>query len=84
MPLSSLSHPVELARASATLEAAWNEVRLTLRDPFDERERTRLAYIVTSLLANAEDEDDLAQRAVERYRRQSDDGYAILRQHSNI
>ncbi|MBA4220713.1 MAG: hypothetical protein C0458_08305, partial [Methylobacterium sp.] len=60
---------VELARASAALDAAWNEVRLSLSDPYDERERTRLAYIVASLVAVAEDEDDLTQRAIERFRR---------------
>ncbi|MBR3194154.1 hypothetical protein [Bosea sp. (in: a-proteobacteria)] len=69
MPFSSLTDPVELARASAALDAAWNEVRLSLSDPYDERERTRLAYIVASLVAVAEDEDDLTQRAIERFRR---------------
>ncbi len=69
MPFSSLTDPVELARASAALDAAWNEVRLSLSDPYDERERTRLAYIVASLVAIAEDEDDLTQRAIERFRR---------------
>ncbi len=69
MPFSSLTDAVELARASAALDAAWNEVRLSLSDPYDERERTRLAYIVASLVAVAEDEDDLTQRAIERFRR---------------
>lgn len=68
MPFSSLSDPVDLARAQAALEAAWNEVRSTIPDAFDERERTRLAYIVAALVAIAEDEDDLAARAIERYR----------------
>ncbi|MCO5092757.1 MULTISPECIES: hypothetical protein [Bosea] len=68
MPFSSLSDPVDLARAQAALEAAWNEVRSTIPDAFDERERTRLAYIVAALVAIAEDEDDLARRAIERYR----------------
>lgn len=69
MPFSSLSDPVDLARAQAALEAAWNEVRSTIPDAFDERERTKLAYIVAALVAIAEDEDDLARRAIERYRR---------------
>jgi len=69
MPFSSMTDPVELARASAALEAAWNEIRLTLPDPFDERERTRIAYIVASLVGVAEDEDDLTRRVIERYRR---------------
>lgn len=68
MPFSSLSDPVDLARAQAALEAAWNEVRSNIPDAFDERERTRLAYIVAALVAIAEDEDDLARRAIERYR----------------
>lgn len=68
MPFSSLSDPVDLARAQAALEAAWNDVRSTIPDAFDERERTRLAYIVAALVAIADDEDDLARRAIERYR----------------
>lgn len=38
-------------------------------DPYDEREQTRLAYIIASLVAIAEDEDDLTERAIERFRR---------------
>lgn len=68
MPFSSLTDPVDLARAGAALDAAWSEIRLDLPDPYDERERTRLAYIVASLVANGEDEDDLTRRAIERFR----------------
>lgn len=68
MPFSSLSDPVGLARAQAALEAAWNEVRSTIPDALDERERTKVPYIVATLVAMAEDEDDLARRAIERYR----------------
>lgn len=68
MPFSSLSDPVDLARAQAALEAAWSEVRSTIPDALDERERNRLAYIVAALVAIAEDEDDLARRAIARYR----------------
>jgi len=50
------------------LEIAWSEVRSTIPDAFDERERTKLAYIVAALVAIAEDKDDLARRAIERYR----------------
>lgn len=71
MPFSSLNDPVDLARAQAALEAAWNEVRSTIPDASDERERTRLAYIITALVPAAVDEDDLTRRAIERYR-QSD------------
>lgn len=69
MPFSSLTDPIDLARAGAALDAAWNEIRLTLPDPYDERELTRLAYIVASLVPVVEDEDDLTLRAVERFRR---------------
>lgn len=68
MPFSSLNDPVDLARAQAALEAAWQDVKPADVDVFDERERTRLAYIVAALVAVAEDEDDLKRRAVERYR----------------
>lgn len=69
MPFSSLSDPVDLARAQAALDAAWSEIRSTIPDPFDEQERTKLAYIVASLVAIAEDEDELTLRAIEQYRR---------------
>lgn len=68
MPFSSLKDPVDLARAQAALEAAWSEIRSTLPDESDERERTRLAYIVAGLAAVAEDEDELTRRTLERYR----------------
>lgn len=68
MPFSSLSDPVDLARAQAALDAAWNDVRSTIPDAFEERERSRLAYIVAALVNVAEDEDELMRRAVERYR----------------
>lgn len=63
MPFSSLKDPTEIARAaSSALDAAWNEIRLTLADPCDERERTRLAYIVPSFAADEQDADELAPR----------------------
>jgi len=68
MPFSSLSDPVDLARAQAALGAAWEEVRSTIPDAHEERERVRLAYIVAALVPLAEDEDDLTRRAVQRYR----------------
>lgn len=48
--------------------AEGNEIRLTLADPCDERERTRLAYIVASFAADEQDADELARRALERFR----------------
>ena len=68
MPFSSLSDPVDLARAQAALDAAWKEVRSTIPDAFEERERARLAYILAGLVHVAEDEDELMRRAVDRYR----------------
>jgi len=68
VPFSSLNDPVDLARAQAALEAAWEDVKPANTDVFDEQGRTRLAYIVAALVAVAEDEDDLKRRAVERYR----------------
>ncbi len=68
MPFSSLTDPTELARASAALDEAWNEIRSTLADPCDERERTRLAYIVASFAPDEQDADELAHRALERFR----------------
>jgi hypothetical protein len=71
MPFSSLSDPVDLARAQAALETAWTEIKPALPPGSDQRERQRLAYIVAALAGLAEDEDDLARRAVERYRARS-------------
>ena len=71
MPFSSLKDPVDLARAQAALEAAWAQIKSALPQDTYERERTRLAYLVAALASLAEDEEDLARRAVERYRSQS-------------
>jgi hypothetical protein len=71
MPFSSLTDPIDLARAQAALETAWAEIRPALSQDTYERERTRLAYAVAALASLAKDEDDLARRAVERYRSQS-------------
>lgn len=68
MPFSSLTDPVDLARAQAALEAAWAKIKPTLPSGTDERERMHLAYIIAALVSLAEDEDDLARRALERYR----------------
>lgn len=68
MTLSSLSNPIDLARAQAALEAAWDEIRSTIPEAVHERERTRVAYIVTAFVAVSEDADDLKKRVIERYR----------------
>lgn len=68
MPLSSLTDPIDLARAEAALEKAWAELKPSLPEGSDEQRRNNLAYIVASLVPLALDEDDLAQRAVDRFR----------------
>ena len=68
MPFSSLTDPIDLARAEAALDKAWVELQPSLPSGSDERERNNLAYIVASLVPLALDEDDLAQRAIDRFR----------------
>lgn len=68
MPFSSLTDPIDLARAEAALEKAWTDLKPSLPPGSEERERNNLAYIVAGLVHLALDEDDLAQRAVLRYR----------------
>jgi glutathione S-transferase len=68
MTFSSLNDPVDIARAEAALEAAWHQIKASLKDNVDfGSERLRLADIVVSLIPVAEDEADLARRAIERY-----------------
>ena len=68
MPYSSLSDPVDLARAQAVLKAVWDEVRSSTPDAFEQRQRTRLAYNVAALVAVAEDEEDLRRKVLVLYR----------------
>lgn len=69
MPFSSLRDPVDIARAQAALDAAWEKIRPSLDDRQDrERERQRLASIVTNLVMVAIDDEDLARRALEKFR----------------
>jgi hypothetical protein len=69
LPFSSISNPIDLARAHAAFETAWtqivNENPGQLLDANDER--GRLARIVADQIPFAEDEDDLARRAVKRF-----------------
>lgn len=66
MPLSSLHDPADLARAQGALEIAWTQIKPTVREEDREREYIRLACIVASYALVALDEDDLAQRALDR------------------
>lgn len=68
MPFSSLTDPIDLARAEAALEKAWAELKPSLAGGSHEHDRNNLAYIVASLVPLALDEDDLAQRAIDRFR----------------
>lgn len=69
MPFSSLRDPVEIARAQAALDAAWEKIRPGLDEGQDlERERQRLAYIVANLVLIAIDDEDLTRRALEKFR----------------
>lgn len=67
MPFSSLTDPVDLARAGAALEAAWAAIKAQQPNA-DAIERERLAFIVANLVPLAMDEDDLTRRAVEKFR----------------
>lgn len=69
MQFSSLTDPVDLARAEAAFDSVWNEVRPGIVDAERERERSKLALIVSGLILIAEDERMLAARALVRYRR---------------
>ncbi len=68
MPFSSLTDPIDLARAEAALEKAWAELKPSLPEGSDEQERNDLAYIMAALVPMALDEDDLARRAIDRFR----------------
>ncbi len=70
MLFSSLNDPVDVARAQAAMEMAWDQVRTSLTGSADlTEERSRLAGIVLDLVVIAEDETDLARRAVDRFLR---------------
>lgn len=68
MPFSSLNDPIDVARAQAAMDAAWDKVRNSLKDNANVvEERSKLACIVVGLVGIAEDEADLARRAVDRF-----------------
>lgn len=68
MPFSTLTDPVDLARAQAALESVWTEVQDAVPADRAESERVRLAYIIASLAPVALDEDELVQKALDRFR----------------
>ena len=67
MPLSSLQDPADLARAQGALEIVWARIRPLVAEDDRDREHIRLAFIVASYALVAIDEDDLAERAWDRY-----------------
>lgn len=69
MPFSSISDPVEIARAHAALEQVWAEIQRLGIDYHGtpEGERTRAAHIVVGLLAQSASDDDLVRLAVARF-----------------
>ena len=69
MPFSSFKDPVDVARAQAALDVAWEPVRSTIAENDLERERNRLAYIVASFALVAFDEADLVSRALNHLRK---------------
>ena len=72
MPFSSVSNPVDLARAQAAMEAAWTEVVTTHGELLGEActERARLAFVVASMIPLATDDADLVRRSVRRFAEQ--------------
>ena len=69
MPFTSLTDPVDIARAQAALDAAWDEIRPRLDDSQDlDRERQRLVSIVANLVMVAIDDEDLTRRTLEKFR----------------
>lgn len=68
MLFSSLNDPIDVARAQAAMDVAWDKVRNSLKNHANAvEEQSRLACIVVSLVGIAEDESDLARRAVDRF-----------------
>ena len=68
MPFSSLTDPVDLARAEGALEIAWRELEPQIPEHDREHARTRLAYLIASFALVALDEADLVRRAVDQFR----------------
>ncbi|MDR6831567.1 hypothetical protein J2X48_005249 [Bosea sp. BE271] len=69
MPYSSLHDPVDVARAYAAVDHAWQEIvrrRLVVAGD-DEAERIRLGYIVVGLFPVAANEHELVQRAIAKF-----------------
>ena len=64
MPFSSLTDPTDLARAYASLEAVWSQVKASIPAIDHEKERERIAYLVAGFAPVALDEDDLTRNVL--------------------
>lgn len=68
VPFSSLTDPIDLARAQSALDAAWQTIKPLIDEADWQHERTRLASVVAAYAAISIDEEDLCERALRRYR----------------
>ena len=64
MPFSSLSDPADIARAYASLEAVWNEIKDSVPEHDYDSERERIAYMVAGFAPLALDEEDLTRNVL--------------------
>lgn len=68
MPFSSLRDPSDMGRARSAMQRAWSaiaEKQIALGG--EQLERDRLALIIVGLLPNCSDEDELVERALDRF-----------------
>lgn len=64
MPFSSLSDPTDIARAYASLEAVWNQVKASIPASEHAQERAKIAYLIAGFAPVALDEDDLTRNVL--------------------
>lgn len=67
MPFSSFSDTADIARTQGALEIAWSRIKRLVIEEDREREHARLVFIIASLAHASYDEEELAERAWERY-----------------
>ncbi|WP_199084646.1 hypothetical protein [Bosea sp. ASV33] len=67
MPFSRITDAVDMARAQAAFDIAWGKVGPAVSKADLDEARTQLALIVASLVHVAIDEEELAQRTVDRF-----------------
>lgn len=65
---SSLSDPADLARAYATLDAVWDQVRKSIPESQRESERQKIANLIANRVPMALDEEQLKRQLLLRYR----------------